>query len=112
MHSDVFVSLLVSLILLDEVEIVPSDNDGSLHLGGDNHSSEDSSTDGDITSEWTLLVNVGSFNGLLWGLESESNLLVVPWDLVGLLGQQGLGVLEYSVLLLECIFFLDVCHFE
>ncbi len=37
--DEVFVSLLVSIVLLDEVEVVSSDNDGVSHLVGDDHGS-------------------------------------------------------------------------
>ncbi len=36
MSGDVLVSLLESVVLLDIVEIVSSDDDGSLHLGRNN----------------------------------------------------------------------------
>ena len=92
-------SLFESVILLDVVEIISSNDDGSLHLGR-NHDSpiiiiiinktkrkrrrnrksldsarnlyllEDSSSNGNIRSEWALFVNVLSFNSFSWGLES------------------------------------------
>lgn len=53
----VSVSLLVPRVLGDEVEVVSSDDDGSGHLAGrDDLSSEDSASDGDVTSERALLV--------------------------------------------------------
>ena len=38
MSGEVFVSLLKSVVLLYEVEIISSEDDGSLHLGGNDHS--------------------------------------------------------------------------
>jgi hypothetical protein len=58
------------------VEVVPSDDDGVGHLGGLDNSGKDSSTDGDFTSERTLLVNVSSVDGLGRGLESQTDILV------------------------------------
>jgi hypothetical protein len=41
------VSLLVSGVLWDEVEVFAADDEGSVHLGGYDSSGEDTSTDGD-----------------------------------------------------------------
>ena len=38
MSWKVSVSLLVSVVFGDVVEVIPSDDDGSLHLGGNNDS--------------------------------------------------------------------------
>lgn len=56
MGSQVAVSLLVTVVLWDVVEVVPSDDDGTVHLCRDNSPREDTATDGDETSEWALLV--------------------------------------------------------
>ena len=74
---DVRVSLLVSAILLDIVEIISSDDDGSVHFGADAHSLEDTSSDGDIAGEGTLLVDVGGLYGVGGGVEAQTNLLEV-----------------------------------
>jgi len=47
-----------------------------VHLGGDDGSSQDTTTDGDETSEWALLVNIGTLNGSLRGAKAQSNVLV------------------------------------
>ena len=75
---DVGVSLLISAILLDIVEIISSDDDGSVHFGADAHSLQDTSSDGDIAGEGTLLVNVGGLDGVGGGVEAQTNLLEVP----------------------------------
>lgn len=63
-------------------EVVPSDDDGSGHLSRrDNLSGEDSASNGDITSEGALLVDVGTVDGLGRGLESKTDLLVPPLGL-------------------------------
>lgn len=69
-------SLLVSVVLWNVVQVVTSDDDGSVHLGGDNSTREDSTSDGDLTDKWTLLVNVVTLNSGLWGLEAQTNILV------------------------------------
>ena len=54
--GNVLVSLLVTGVFWDEVKVFSADNEGSVHLGGNNGSGEDTTTDGDETSEWALLV--------------------------------------------------------
>jgi hypothetical protein len=55
-RSEVLVSLLVSGVFGDEVEVFSADDKGSVHLGGDNGSGQDTSTDGDEAGERALLV--------------------------------------------------------
>ena len=57
-------SLLKSVVLLDVVEVVSSNDDGPFHLHTLDDASQDSPTDAHIASEWTLLVYVGTFNCL------------------------------------------------
>lgn len=52
----VLVSLLVTGVLGDEVEVFAADNDGPVHLGGHNSARQDTTADGDETGEGTLLV--------------------------------------------------------
>lgn len=54
--SNVLVSLLVTRVLGDEVKVLAADDDGSVHLGGDDGASKDTATDGDETGEGALLV--------------------------------------------------------
>lgn len=79
-------SLLVSVVLGNVVQVLSSDDDGSVHLGGHNDTGENLTSDGDITDEWALLVDVGTLNGGLWGLETETNLLVPSLGSSGGLG--------------------------
>jgi len=74
--SKILVSLLVSSVLGDKVEIFSADDESSVHLGGNNGTSQDTATDGDETSEWALLVDVASLNGGLWCPKAQSNVLV------------------------------------
>jgi hypothetical protein len=50
------VSLLVSGVLWDEVKVLPADNEGTVHLGRHDGTSQDTATDGDQTGERALLV--------------------------------------------------------
>jgi hypothetical protein len=58
-------AVLAPLVLLDEVEVVPSDNDSVPHLGGLDCASHDTTTDGHIASEGALLVHIGACNTTL-----------------------------------------------
>lgn len=57
-------SLLVAFVLPDVVEVVPTNDERSLHLHALHDAREDTSTDGDIPSEGALLVNVCSLSSL------------------------------------------------
>lgn len=91
MGSEVLVSLLVSVVLGDVVEVLSSDDDGSVHFGGDNLTSQDLASDRNVTNKGALLVNVVTGDGGRGGLESETDLLIPS---LGLSVDLGLGVLE------------------
>jgi hypothetical protein len=55
-RSEVLVSLLVSGVFGDEVEVFSADDEGTVHLGRDDGSGQDTATDGDETGEGALLV--------------------------------------------------------
>jgi hypothetical protein len=52
----VLVSLLVSGVLGDEVEIFSADDQGSVHLGGNDGAGEDTASDRNHASEGAFLV--------------------------------------------------------
>lgn len=54
--SEVLVALLVTGVLWDEVKVLATDDESAVHLGGDDGSGQDTSTDGDLAGEWALLV--------------------------------------------------------
>lgn len=54
--SEVLVSLLVTGVFWDEVKVFSADYEGSVHLGGNNGSGQDTTTDGNETGERALLV--------------------------------------------------------
>lgn len=56
MSGEVLVSLLVTGVLGDVVEVFSSDDKGTVHLGGNNGTGQDTATDGNLTSEGALLV--------------------------------------------------------
>lgn len=57
------------------MKVVSSDDDGSVHLGGNNSSGQDLTSDGDLSNKWALFVNVRSLDGGFWRLESQANVL-------------------------------------
>jgi len=54
--GEVLVALLVTGVLWNEVKVLAADDEGTVHLGGNDGTSQDTATDGDKTSEWALLV--------------------------------------------------------
>lgn len=99
MSSQVLVSLLIAIVLFHIVKVVAAHDNGTLHLGANNDTGEDATTNGNIPSEWALFVDVGAGNGLLGGLEAKTNVLVPTAVL--LLGDDTLVVEEDCLLLLE-----------
>ena len=63
-------SLLESVVLLDVMEVISSQDDGSVHLVGEDNTLEDSASDADIGGEWALVIDVVTFNCSSWGLET------------------------------------------
>jgi hypothetical protein len=55
-RGEVLVSLFVSGVLGDKVKVFSADDEGSVHLGGNDGTSQDTATDGDETGEGALLV--------------------------------------------------------
>ena len=49
-------ALLVTGVLWDEVKVLATDDESAVHLGRDDGSGQDTSTDGDLAGEWALLV--------------------------------------------------------
>lgn len=56
MAGEVLVALLVTGVLGDEVEVLAADDDGAVHLGGNDGAGQDTATDGDEAGEGALLV--------------------------------------------------------
>lgn len=64
MHRERLVSLLESFILLNVVEVISPDDNGSLHLLALHNPCQDPPSNAHISSKWTLLVDVCAFTGL------------------------------------------------
>lgn len=101
--GNVLVSLLESVVFWNVVQVVSSDDDGSVHLGGDNSTGQNLTSDRDLTNKWALLVDVGTIDGGLRGLETKTDLLVPS---LGLLVGSGLWVGEDVRLLKLLVLFV------
>lgn len=99
--------LLVSVVLLDVVQVIPPNNDRALHLCAHDDARQDAPADRDVAGKRALLVDVGALDGFLGCFEAEADFFVPPLvlgvvrrDGAGAL-EDGLGVLEDVGLLLE-----------
>mmetsp|Transcript_17148 Transcript_17148/g.34771 ORF Transcript_17148/g.34771 Transcript_17148/m.34771 type:complete len:245 (+) Transcript_17148:189-923(+) len=104
-HGDVPVALLEPVVLGDVVEVMPSDHNGAVHLGGDDHTLDDTASDGHVGGEGALLVDVGSLLGLIGSVEPQADVLEPPEALLCLLRGN-----EDGVLLLERLLVLHFKH--
>ena len=108
---DVLMSLLIPMVLPDVVKVISSDYNGPLHLHLHDNAFEDTSSDGNLASKRTLLVNISAFDGILRCLESKTDVSVVPLDFSLLLDNLScllLLVLEDLRLLLVTTIVLDI----
>ena len=78
MGWDVSMSLFISIVFGDIVEIISSHNDCSLHFGGDDDTLQDLASNGDVAGEGTFFIDVVALDGFLWGFEVQSDILVIP----------------------------------
>lgn len=77
----ILVLLAETSVLGEVLQVIPSHNKGSLHLVGDNHGLQNSTSDGNIASKRALLVDVSSLDSTLGSLEAKANALVVAHSL-------------------------------
>ena len=63
-NGHILVAFFESVVFLDVVQVISTDNDSPVHLHLGDDSSEDTTTDGHFTGEGALLVNVVTFTGL------------------------------------------------
>ena len=83
---DVLVTLLETTVLLNVVKVITTYNNSTLHLGRDDKSLQNLTTDGDVAGEGALLVNVVSLNGSIGGLDTKTDVLY-PTHGLDLLGR-------------------------
>lgn len=88
MNRNILMPLLETTVLGNVMKVIPAYNNGTLHLVGDNLSLENTSTDGNVSGEGALLVNVISLDSSIGGLDSKS---------YGAGETKGLGALDYAL---------------
>ena len=70
MSRKIVMSLLESVIFLDVMEVISSQDDGSSHLDGKDDTFTDSSSNGNVRGEWAFFVNILTLHGGGWGFET------------------------------------------
>ena len=81
MNSHLVISLLKTAVLGDILKVVTADNKGALHLVRHDKALENAATNGHISSEGALLINVSSLNSGLRRLVAETDALEVSHSL-------------------------------
>lgn len=64
MHAHISMTFLKTIVFPYVMEIIPPDNNRSLHLHFLNNTCENSSPDRHVAREWTFFVDVSSLNSL------------------------------------------------
>ena len=77
MDRDVSMSLLVSVVFGNIMQVISSDDNGPLHFCGDTDSLEDLSSNGYVACEGAFLIDIVTFDGLFGCFESQSDVLEV-----------------------------------
>ena len=77
-NGHILVAFFESVVFLDVVQVISTDNDSPVHLHLSDDTSEDATTDGHFTGEGALLVNVVSILGLIGDLESQTRVAEKP----------------------------------
>jgi len=68
------------------MEIISSDDNGSLHFGWDADTLENFTSDRDVAGEWAFFINVSGFDSFFRGSESESDVFEISDTSGGLFG--------------------------
>ena len=110
MSGNVAMSLLVTTaqnrherlpsVLLDITQVITAHNNSTLHLGGNDQSLQNRSTNSHIRGERTLLIDILSVNSSSRGLNSQANVSIPT--LVSLLAKKMDLTIREFILLLEC----------
>lgn len=77
-------ALLETVVLLDVVQVITTDDDGAVHAGGDNNSLEDGTTNSNIPSKGAFVINVVPINGRTGSLEAKTDIFVISGLLLDL----------------------------
>lgn len=76
MHAHISVTFLETAVFANKMQVVTTNDNGTLHFRLTNNSGQDASTDPHIAGERTFLINVSAINCLAWGLKSQTNITV------------------------------------
>ena len=101
MHRHVRVALFETIVLLDMVKIVATNDDGTLHFLLDHHTFQDTPANADGAGERTFLVDVCAFNCNARSFEAKTNVapetFLTNFDAGAFLGiQEDVGLLLKS----------------
>lgn len=64
MNRHILVAFLKTIIFTDVMQIISSDHNSPLHLHFTYHTSQNTSSDRNISSEWAFFINISSINSL------------------------------------------------
>lgn len=81
MSSQILVSLLISGVFGNEMEVFAADDESSMHFGRDNGAGKYSTTDRDLTSKWTFLIYNG-FQSVVHNMDNQCMLVLGREDQV------------------------------
>lgn len=103
---DILMPLFKTPVFGNVVKVVSPDNNGILHLSGNNKTLQNTSADGNISSERTLLINKSSLNCGLRSLDSKSNRANITHWFLALVADCSLTSNEDGILALISLFVL------
>ena len=75
MSMNVLMTLLETTVLGNVVKVIPTNDNRALHLGRDDKSFQNLTTDRHIAGKGTLLIDVVSLNGSIGGLDTQTDIL-------------------------------------
>ena len=102
--GNVLVTLFETTVLGNVVQIVPPDNNGSLHFGGNDLSLEDTASNGHAACKGALFVNIVAFNCGCRGLYAQTNISHKAHGLLAGISNSTLSSYKDGILLLIGLF--------
>lgn len=106
MGRDIPVPLFETTVFDDVMQVVPSDNNGPLHLSRLDQTFQDTTTNGNITDKGALLVDVVSFDSGVRCLNAKTHATNETHGLLLGAANHTLSCNEYGILLLVSLFVL------
>lgn len=103
---NVGVTLLETTVLGNIVQVIPSDDDRSPHLGRDDDSLQDGTANRNVAGKGALLVDVIGLNGRVRRLDTKTDALYEAHRLITLVANGALTSHENGFLLLVSLFIL------